>query len=72
MNNTKEVKRFFESVITERLEKAIEAIKTEGFTQNTYTELRGLENDLAHMNAAEHFFNAWHDQGRGAQCRKGA
>jgi hypothetical protein len=72
MNNTKDVKAFYESNIIDRLHKALQMIENEGFNRDTYCELRFLQNTLTEMNAAEHFYNAWNEEGDQAQRRKGA
>lgn len=60
MNNTKEIKAHFERSIVAELEAALNKIKSEGFTDSTYTTLRLLEQDIKQLNAAEHFYGAWH------------
>ncbi len=72
MNNTKDVKAFYERTVTKSLEAVLKRVQTEGFTSEVYTSLRFLQRDLEALNNAEHFFNAWHEEGEGAQRRKGA
>lgn len=69
MNTTKEVKAYYEKVIVDRIAQALQVIENEGFSDHAYTTLRMLQGDLAEMNAVEHFFNAWHEEG---SMRKGA
>jgi hypothetical protein len=63
MQNTKEIKSFYQKQITANLTKTIKQIETEGFTRNTFTTLRFLQDDLQSLNAVEGFFNAWHPEG---------
>ena len=63
MENTKQVKKHYESILLERIERAVRKIKKEGFTEETYAHLRMLEDDIKQANAAYHFFEAWHDEG---------
>ena len=69
MNNTKEIKAFYESIILDRMADVMSRIKTEGFTDDTYTSLRMLERDLNALNNAEHFFNAWNAEGHNYKKR---
>ena len=72
METTKQVKNFYESILLDRIKGLVSKIESEGFTQDTYTLIRFLEGDLSKLNAAEHFFNAHHPEGRQAQERRGA
>lgn len=69
MNDTKQIKEFYEHNLVEKLNKMVNKIKREGFSSDTYTELRCLENDLKRLNAVKGFFDAWHSEGEQALKR---
>ena len=61
MNNTKDIKAHYERIMQKELENVLKQIKKEGFSEDTYTSLRLLERKIAEMNAADHFYGAWHE-----------
>lgn len=69
MNDTKQIKEFYEHDLVEKLSKMVNKIKREGFSSDTYTELRCLENDLKRLNAVKGFVDAWHSEGEQALKR---
>ena len=62
MNNTKDIKDYFEKGLEEKLLGALNCIKEKGFTKDTYTTLRMLENDIKNINATKTFFDAWYEE----------
>ncbi len=50
MNNTKDVKAFYERTVTKSLEAVLKRVQTEGFTNEVYTSLRFLQRDLEALN----------------------
>jgi len=70
MNDTKEIKEYLERKIIDTLKESLNEIKSEGFTRDTYTTLRMLQDDLSELNAVNHFFNSWHQDARKEQIKK--
>jgi hypothetical protein len=63
MNDTKEIKAYYENKIEQELTEVLLLVKTQGMTDDTYANLRHLQSTLQSMTSAESFFNAWHDEG---------
>lgn len=72
MNDTKQIKAFYEHDLVKKLNKVANKIKKEGFSRDVYTELRFLENDLKCLNAVKGFVDAWHEDGELVRIVRGA
>jgi hypothetical protein len=70
MENTKEIKEFYETSVVTELEAVLNKIKSEGLTRSVRTDLRCLQDELARLNAVTHFFDAWHEEGDVSQEKR--
>ena len=63
MNDTKEIKEFYEKQVSAKLKETFELVKSQGFTSDAYTELRMLQEFLTRLNTVDSFFHAWNTDG---------
>lgn len=71
MNDTKEIKEYYQRKVKASLNDVLARIEKDGFTPDTYCYLRFLQDDLSCLNASEHFYGAWHPEAK-EEKRQGA
>lgn len=64
MENTKNIRAFYEKVMPRKIESTLDFIKANGFNSEAYTMLRLLQDDLQNMNAVDHLYGAFHSEAK--------